>query len=457
MNPYTKLSYGNDPDVIAVEINNEPSHSGPKEGVTKYINRLVDAIKSTGFSKPLFYNISQNPYYADAVVASNVVGFSFQWYPTGLVAGHELKGNFLPNVDRYHIPFDTAKKALMVYEFDAADVMQPIMYPAMARSYRQAGFQWATQFAYDPMAIANVNTEYQTHYVNLAYTPSKAISLMIASEVFHRVPRRAAFSGYPADSSFDGFRVSYREGLSEMNVDGKFYYTNSTSGTPVKNVAHIAGVGNSAVVKYDGTGAYFLDKISPGVWRLEVMPDAVRLRDPFERTAPNREVTRVEWNTRTMQIDLPELHETLSVRPGVYVFGKGTNVSMEFEAPIESPIFKGANFQQYIADQIKPTSSKLFIRARSTESVTATVTLINADAAAFSTDINLTNSFTDIEVPLHHLVADSAMLLPRPYPGFQPLRFKATAGGTFQLNHIEKIQVAIKEPYRLEIASIQVK
>ncbi len=72
----------------------------------------------------------------------------------------------------------------MVYEFDAGDVMQPIMYPAMARSYRTAGFQWATQFAYDPMATAYANTEYQTHYLNLAYTPSKAISLLIASKHF---------------------------------------------------------------------------------------------------------------------------------------------------------------------------------------------------------------------------------------------------------------------------------
>ncbi|HYV53406.1 MAG TPA: membrane or secreted protein, partial [Chitinophagaceae bacterium] len=181
VNPYTKLPYKDDPDVIAVEINNEPSHSGPKSGVTNYINRLAASIKSTGWSKPVFYNISQGPYYADAVAASVVNGFSFQWYPSGLVAGSELKGNYLPHVDRYTIPFDTipafAKKALMVYEFDAADILRPIMYPAMAKSFRQAGFQWATQFAYDPMALAYANTEYQTHYLNLAYAPAKAISM----------------------------------------------------------------------------------------------------------------------------------------------------------------------------------------------------------------------------------------------------------------------------------------
>lgn len=69
VNPFTNMTYGNDPDVIAVEINNEPSHSGPKSSVTVYINRMIAAIRSTGWTKPLFYNISQNPYYADAVAA----------------------------------------------------------------------------------------------------------------------------------------------------------------------------------------------------------------------------------------------------------------------------------------------------------------------------------------------------------------------------------------------------
>jgi hypothetical protein len=164
VNPYTKLTYGADPDVIAVELDNEPSHSGPAEGVTRYINRLAAAVRATGWSKPLFYNISQNPFYAAAVAASDVNGFSFQWYPTGLVYGQERRGNYLPNVDSYPIPFDSIAafrdKARMVYEFDAADVLASYMYPAMVRSFRAAGFQWATQFAYDPwrwpMPIRNI-------------------------------------------------------------------------------------------------------------------------------------------------------------------------------------------------------------------------------------------------------------------------------------------------------------
>lgn len=94
INPYTKLSYTNDPDVIAAEINNEPHHSGPKEKTTDYVNRIAGALRSTGWTKPIFYNISESPLYASAVVAANVDGHSFQWYPTGLVANRGLKGNF---------------------------------------------------------------------------------------------------------------------------------------------------------------------------------------------------------------------------------------------------------------------------------------------------------------------------------------------------------------------------
>ncbi|MEJ7665504.1 MAG: hypothetical protein WKG07_41255 [Hymenobacter sp.] len=106
----------------------------------------------------------------DAILDANVQGVSFQWYPAGLVAGHELRGNFLPYVDQYPLPYRGdprfAGKAKMVYEFESADVLQPIMYPFMAKSLRTAGFQWATQFAYDPLGPAAYNTEYQTHCLN---------------------------------------------------------------------------------------------------------------------------------------------------------------------------------------------------------------------------------------------------------------------------------------------------
>ncbi|MGV3656789.1 MAG: cellulase family glycosylhydrolase, partial [Chitinophagaceae bacterium] len=320
VNPYTKKTYGDDRDVIALEINNEPHHSGPREGVASYINRMITAVRSTGWNKPVFYNISESPAYAGVVAAAEIDGVSFQWYPTGLVAGRTLKGNYLPNVDNYKIPFGDSlplfrNKAKMVYEFDAGDVAGSYMYPAMARSFRTAGFQWATQFAYDPMATAYANTEYQTHYVNLAYTPSKAISLLIARKAFHQVQRGKKYEAYPADSLFEDFRVSYLADLSEMNSATEFHYSNRTSKKPkdVSKLQHVAGVGSSPIVMYNGSGAYFLDKKADGVWRLEVMPDAVQLRDPFAKASPQKEVVRIQWQAQTMQLQLPHLGTQFSI------------------------------------------------------------------------------------------------------------------------------------------------
>ena len=115
----------------------------------------------------------------------------------------ELSGNLLPNVNKYEIPFEKIikkyKGAKLVYEFDAADVGKSYIYPAMARSFREAGIQIATHFAYDPTFLAATNTEYNTHYMNLAYTPQKALSLMICAEVFREVPlyKKAWSPGLP--------------------------------------------------------------------------------------------------------------------------------------------------------------------------------------------------------------------------------------------------------------------
>ncbi|GAB2477416.1 hypothetical protein GCM10011375_20030 [Hymenobacter qilianensis] len=353
-NPYTQQLNREDPDIIAYEVCNEPKYSKPEAPVTAFANRMAQAIRATGCRKPVFYNIAESPAVYDAILDANVDGVTFQWYPQGLVSGHALRGNFLPYVDQYPIPFRQDKrfttKAKMVYEFESADIIQPVMYPFMARSFREAGFQWATQFAYDPMAIAFANTEYQTHYLNLAYTPAKALSLLIASKVFHRVGRGQSFPSYPQDSVFDAFRVSYREQLSEMNTPEEFYYTSSTTTQPKKaaGLRHVAGVGSSPIVKYGGTGAYFLDRLAAGVWRLEVMPDAVPIRDPFEKASLSKPVTQILWNDQPLQITLAELGGNFSlrglnvgntmqtqatngrttVRPGVYLLaagGKSTN------------------------------------------------------------------------------------------------------------------------------------
>ena len=329
VNKYTNRTYGTDYMTVGYEINNEPCHTGDPKVTNEYVKTMVSALRNVGCTRLIFYNASHNfPEHTAAYFNNtNIDGVTFQWYPTALVSNHARKGNFLPSVDHYAIPFDTLKGfddvARIVYEFDPADNDYTILYPAMARSFRKAGMTWATQFAYDPTVIADCNTEYVTHYMNLAYTPGKAISQMIAAEVMRNTNIADYNKPYPADTIFGNCTLSYRNNLAVWNSTDKYYYTNNTTEAPtnVKQLTHIAGVGSSAIVEYDGTGAYFLDKINNGNWRLEVMPDVVRLRDAYKNTAENTPVATTEWSEHDIIIKLPDLGDTLTLsnlKPGVY-------------------------------------------------------------------------------------------------------------------------------------------
>ena len=319
-NPYTGHQTKADPMIVGFEINNEPTNSAPPKETTAFVDRMIKAVRNTGCKKPVFYNVSHNFQNTQAFYDSKMDGGTFQWYPTGLVANFTRRGNFLPNVEAYKIPFDGIrnfnKKARIVYEFDAADQWAAYLYPAIVRSFREAGFQWVTFFAYDPIDMAQINTEYQTHYLNLAYTPSKAISFKIAAEAMRSLPRGSSWGRYPESNHFGDFYVEYDRDLSVMNTPEKYYYSNPNDIAPKNPAAlqSVAGVGTSPVVRYEGTGAFFLDKVADGIWRLEVMPDQVLLSDPFAKASPRKEVNTILWSEWPMTIDLPDLGEDFSFR-----------------------------------------------------------------------------------------------------------------------------------------------
>ena len=106
-------------------------------------------------------------------------------------------------------------------------------------------------------------------------------------------------------------------------------------------------------------------------------------------------------------------------------------------------------FQLYAGDKIKNRQpelaafTKIAIRARviNPASGKLTVALIDNDGSVYAASAALSEQFTTIEIPLNVFKPDSCLLLPRPYPGFQPLWFNPSSYSGFDVSKLDKLEV----------------
>ncbi len=310
VNRYTGLRYADDPAIPVFELINEPifKKDTPEEEMVAFANALAEGLRKSGTRKPIFFSAWLGKEHI--VAQANVEGATHGWYPGGLHNARAIQENLLPKLDRFQREFLEPcldKKAKMIYEFDAANVSQTCVFPAMARAFRHAGVQIACQFQYDPMVLADCNANWRIHYLNLVYTPGKAMGFAIAAEVFKKIPRGYDAGTYPDNSRFGPFRVSYEEDLSECVTETEFLYANDTATRPPRPEAlqRVWGVGSSCVADYGGNGAYFLDRTGDGEWLLEIYPDIVQIQDPY---ASNKgEKVRMLPGENDLTLSLPDL------------------------------------------------------------------------------------------------------------------------------------------------------
>jgi hypothetical protein len=486
-NPYTGRQLKDEPNILFIELINEPTqHPDNLPAMVSYIDRMVGAVRGAGCQKLTFYNVSQDFRVASAIRQSAVQGSTYAWYPTALNAGRRYEGNGLLLVDRYEQMLDPllAGKSKIVYEFDSPDMDSGYMLPAMTREFRRGGIQFAAMFSYDMLRTAPYNLGWQTHFLNMVYTPSKAVSGMIAAEVMRRVPRGRHYGYYPENNRFGEFRVSYDEELSELDADTLFYYSNDTRTAPRSpaKLRHIAGVGSSPVVSYEGMGIYFLDKLADGSWQVEIYPDIVEVDDPFKMPNLHKPVCRSEYNERRMEIRVPGLNVARTFLPGIYRFKDNRLVSEEklpqeefyaagppkdtlsllsglddwwkirhtrtFRSPEVSfrPVPIGlipavklsvkdlspkpeyqfpcdATFSQYIGEKTRSITNlkALKLRAHGVDGTDKAVCLVvDSQGRAYGAVVDLSPRMGDILIPVSSLRPMKAAMLPQDWPGVNP-------------------------------------
>lgn len=284
------------------------------------IDRLCGAIRGTGSTKPVMWNLNWPRMVAghedvfQAAADSAADGVSFCLYPGQDDVTHpywdhpaDLSGrNYLPYVRESCDAYDRlgwamgrrfAKKAKAVYEYESFFNQSSYLYPAMARVFRALGAQIANMWTYSLTPAAERMAG--SHHLNLYCTPQKAASFAIAGEVMAETPRGAPLAWTRDDTlAFGSCAVSFAENVSVWRTADTYMQSRACAfepGAPAAGVRHVLACGRSPYAAYDGTGLYAVEFGADAV-EVEINPDAEFVRPPWKgpRKTPWEVVTKLD-------------------------------------------------------------------------------------------------------------------------------------------------------------------
>jgi len=248
-----------------------------------YIREMVEAIRSTGARQPVAVSFfgGADREIVQAIADSECDAITIPAvYPGGWENVNDGV-NFLPVAEPMHLPAEFARKARLEYEFDApATNVSCYLYPALAAHLRSGEVQVACQFQYDSISTARWNTDWQAHWLNWLYTPSKTVSYMLAGETFRRLPRGTAYAKPVTELVLPGMMAtSFIYNQSMLATDEVVMYARGIGEwkpLPLpKSPKRIVGTGDSPYVEYTGSGLYVLQQVDGNTFSLHVNPDAV--------------------------------------------------------------------------------------------------------------------------------------------------------------------------------------
>ncbi len=274
-----------------------------------YIRLMIAAIKSTGDDQPIaISNFGQNgDDIVQAIGDSDCDAVTISAYPGGWEKVNDGL-NLISAVTPQQLPAALANKARLAYEFDtpAANV-SAYLYPVIAAMFRNAEVQIACQFQYDSMSTAAWNLDWNAHWLNWLYSPSKALSWRVAEETFHNSPRGMPYVPKGDEMLFGGTSASFKQNISLYADTNLVIHSRSVperlrAGLPPAP-GRIIGAGNSPYVSYGGTGIYTLTR-SGDAFELTVNPDQ-RLIGNSLRGSLEAPVAELESNAQLFLLKLP--------------------------------------------------------------------------------------------------------------------------------------------------------